>query len=133
MKTNGKLGIVIFVIILTIIGSWLLGRYYQDQIYSPIDPTSKETVSFVVNSGESGSSVGNRLAEQKLIRSPLAFRVYLRLSQLAGSIIQAGEYNLKSSMSLAEMVESFKHGTFDIKLTIPEGFRIEEVAGLIIS
>ena len=133
MVKNGKFTIVSIAILLIVVVTWVIGRYYRFQIYTPIDSLSKQTVNFVISTGENGALVGKRLAEFDLIRSSLAFRIFLRLNQLAGGAIQAGKYELSPAMNLSEIVEKFKHGTFDVKITIPEGLRIEQIAGSAIS
>lgn len=118
---------LVFFLFLAIIG-WGLGKYYQQQIYIPVDAGSHEIIEFVVTTGESGSQVGRRLRELGLIRSDLWFRLYLRLNQVQGAFLQAGSYQLSASMSLAQILEEFSHGTFDLQLTFIEGWRREEYA-----
>lgn len=71
--------------------------------------------------------VASRLHRADLIHWPLVFTWYLRLKGL-DSKIQAGEFKLTSLMSLPELVQSLTHGVADVLVTIPEGFRVEEVA-----
>jgi UPF0755 protein len=44
------------------------------------------------------------------------------------SELQAGDFRLSPSMNLFEITQNLTHGTVDIRLTIPEGFRREEIA-----
>jgi len=66
-----------------------------------------------------------------LIHSDLWFRLYLRLNQIQGQNIQAGEYQLSKTMSLAQILQEFQHGTFDVRLTFIEGWRKEQYAALL--
>jgi len=42
--------------------------------------------------------------------------------------IQAGSYRLSPSMTLQQVMDTLQHGTIDVWVTIPEGFRAEEIA-----
>ena len=83
--------------------------------------------SFVIKKGESISSIAQRLEEKKLIRSALAFKIKVRFSKLENKI-QAGSFSLKSSLALQEILSILTHGTTDLWLTFPEGWRKEEFA-----
>lgn len=83
--------------------------------------------SFVIKKGESLSSIAQRLEEKELIHSALAFKIKVRLDNL-GNKIQAGSFNLKPSLPLEEILTILTHGTTDLWLTFPEGWRQEEFA-----
>lgn len=114
------LGVVFSILILILIGGFLRLEF------SPINKSSKVT-HFVINQGDSVQAVAQRLADQGLIRQPLFWLVYLRLKGL-DSKVQAGEYQLSSSKSLPELAEVLTHGSTDVLVTIPEGWRVEEIA-----
>jgi UPF0755 protein len=89
------------------------------------DPTD---IPFVVDTGDSGATVANRLAARSLIRSALAFRLVVRLEGL-GSRLQAGSYELRPTMSTTQIAATFSEGQMvGGFLTIPEGWRIGQVA-----
>jgi UPF0755 protein len=67
------------------------------------------------------------LAEQKLIKHPLVFRVAAKISGQE-SKLQAGSYKLSQAMTPEELVTTLTQGSEDIWLTILEGWRAEEVA-----
>ena len=95
-----------------------------------VKPVSKEDTSqkiFVIERGEAIREVGNSLKKEGLIRDPV---VFFLLIKKAGSekAIQAGDYKLSPSMDLYKIVDTLKHGTIDLWVTIPEGFRAEEIA-----
>lgn len=94
----------------------------------PMQADSKELISFRIEKGESSASIAERLQKASLIRSGLFFRLYLRLTKQG---LQAGDYSLNQKMSLPEIVDKFQHGAFNVKLTIPEGLRKEEIARLV--
>ncbi len=82
---------------------------------------------FLIVKGSSASQIGNKMADAGLIRSPMAFKLYIRLSGKAAKI-QAGEYRLSSSFTLFQTVDQLLKGPVEIWVTIPEGLRREEIA-----
>jgi len=89
--------------------------------------SSDETMqSFIIPKGFSASQTGNKLADQGLIRNSLAFKFYVQLTAKAKRI-QAGEYLLSPSFSLAEIVAQFTKGPRGVWITVPEGLRREEI------
>lgn len=95
-----------------------------------IGPVNAQVVSpqvFVVRKGESSASVSRRLAEADLIKSNLAFRFLVYIKGYSGKV-QAGSFELSSSQNNQEIMRSLTHGTTDIWLTFPEGWRKEQMA-----
>lgn len=82
-------------------------------------------VTFVIPKGEGLSSVSRRLATEGLIRSSLAFKIFVLKEGLSGSI-QAGDFRLRPSLTLEEVAYVLTHGSLDVWLTFPEGWRREE-------
>lgn len=79
----------------------------------------------VIERGETLRQITTKLSENGLIRSPNLFIVYVTLKGLS-SQIEAGRYEIPPSLSLREVIEVLRHGSFDIKLTFLEGWRREE-------
>lgn len=94
-----------------------------------VRPTSTdETVrDFLITKGASASQIGNKLAQEGLIKDSLAFKFYLQLTGAAGRI-QAGEYALSPNLNLFQIVNELLRGPKEIWVTIPEGLRREEIA-----
>jgi UPF0755 protein len=112
--------LVIVIIIFSIARSFWTSQL--SQVSS--DQTPKD---FVIAKGESFSSVITRLDKEKLIKSPLFFNIYGRLS---GSIdkIQAGSFPLSPSMNAQEILKEITGQPEDLWVTLIEGWRIEEMA-----
>ena len=103
----------------------LLATFWWSVNSRPV--SSDETpISFLVTKGKSASQVGQLLYKEGLIKSPLAFKIYVQVTGKADKI-QAGEFELKKNMTLAEIVEAFGKGPLELWVTIPEGLRREEV------
>ena len=82
--------------------------------------------SFLITKGSSASSIGQKLKDNNFIRSSFAFKMYVQLTGKQQKI-QAGEYNLSSSWNLFKIVDQFVKGPEEVWVTIPEGFRKEQV------
>ena len=118
-----KLSILLILAVLILIPLYL---YYQQSL-NPVNPLAKDSVTFSIKSGEDVRSIAQRLYDENLIRSSLVFFLKARLTDY-GKKIQAGDFQLSPSMGMQEISQELLHGTSDIRLTIPEGWRREEIA-----
>jgi len=91
----------------------------------PIASQSTAEKLFVIQKGESSSSVADRLKRENLIKNALAFKILVYLRGFSDKI-QAGDFRLRPSLSAQEIAKALTHGTLDIWLTFPEGWRREE-------
>jgi UPF0755 protein len=82
---------------------------------------------FVVNRGESFSSIANRLEKENIIRSAAVFHL-LALKEGTINKVQAGDFRLNPQMTPLEIGLELTHGTLDSWVTILEGWRREEIA-----
>jgi UPF0755 protein len=81
-----------------------------------------------VEPGTSVATVAARLDSKGVITSARIFKLYLKLTGGAGSI-QAGEYELRTNLSMGEARSALKRGPsirFQ-KLTIPEGLTLDQI------
>lgn len=92
-------------------------------------PVSGQEISknFLVQKGAGASQIGIDLKKAGLIRSQIAFKVYIQLTSQSGKL-QSGEFRLSPSMNLFEIVKALQSGPIEFWVTIPEGLRREEVA-----
>lgn len=97
--------------------------------YKNIQPVSsnKDYQNFLISKGLSASQIGNKLQSAGLVKSALAFKIYLQFSGQAGKI-QAGEFRITPSFTLFQVVNALTHGPIELWVTIPEGLRREEIA-----
>lgn len=116
--------IILLSLILTIV---LILFLWWFQAIKPADPTNKTPNLFSIDHGEDVRKIADRLENQGLIRSPLAFFLMARITGM-GNKIQAGDFRLNPSMNLSQTLNTLMHGTTDVWLTIPEGWRNEEIA-----
>jgi UPF0755 protein len=122
-----KKGFSIFVLTLATAFIFLSGIFFwwqwASQPASAIKPAPAEI--FVIPKGEDLTSVAQRLEEQGLVRSALAFKI-LVLTQGLASSVQAGDFRLRPSFTLQQVASLLTRGSLDIWLTFPEGWRREE-------
>ncbi len=102
------------------------GMFWWSSVAKP-PSTETSLQDFLITKGSSASQIGNKLEKEGLVRSALAFKIYVQVSGKARRI-QAGEYKLSPSYSLFKMVDELTHGPAEIWVTIPEGLRREEIA-----
>jgi UPF0755 protein len=94
-----------------------------------VDPEDASRQTVTVRSGASAADIGADLQERGLVRSSLAFRLAAEQSGVGGSLA-AGDYDLSRSMTTNEILQVLARGQVKRGLvaTIPEGWRIEQIA-----
>jgi len=121
--------ITIIVLLLLVGGAF----FYAQSRLTPVDRNSNKKVNVTIPQGSSVQSIGTVLKKEDLIKSKSAFRYYVKLTHVSG--FQAGTYLFSPSMSLGEMVEKMEKGEVskqpDIRVTIPEGRQLVEIADII--
>lgn len=116
------------ILIFTLISIFLAGLWFKSAI-SPVSKTA-QTKTFVIPQGASLSEISKKLKKEELIKNALAFRI---LASVTGQTkkIQAGSFGLSPHLSAKAILKSLTLGTFDVWITIPEGWRVEEIAQLL--
>lgn len=94
---------------------------------SPVSSEVYESKRFVVRKGQSSGSIGAELYKAGLIRSELAFKFIVARDDFSRQL-QAGTFDLNSSMSTVEIAQALTKGSLDVWVTLPEGWRLEEMA-----
>ena len=116
-------------VILGMIFFLLVGFFWFQNSILPRSKT-QEFKTFVITPGESLEKISKRLQEEGIIKNSLTFRI---LAAGAGfsKKVQAGSFRLSSTESATQILVNLTKGTFDVWVTIPEGFRLEEIADLL--
>lgn len=83
--------------------------WWYDSAKQPVAPHSTTETTVVIPPGATPVEVGYLLQTNGLIRSTLAYRIYLKIHQLEGQI-QAGTYELSASESLPSIVGNLVNG-----------------------
>lgn len=83
---------------------------------------------FTIVPGEPARFVAARLAAEGFVRDAELFNLYVRVTGLERDI-EAGNFMLTETMSVPEVAEALQTALFEeVLVTIPEGFRAEEIA-----
>ena len=96
-------------------------------IYTPYD-SRYYTQTVTIPPKTSTYGIGLLLERAELINSPVLFFVYVKLCTFRS--LKAGNYQLDSQMSLAEIVKRLQAGAeiTSSMITIPEGFNLMQIA-----
>lgn len=116
-----KFSLIVLLIAVTLTGGFFWWRW----AFSPVSQPPGQNQIFVISKGEDLSSIAQRLKKDNLIKNSLAFKTFV-LAKGLSSQIQAGDFRVNSSWTVEEVTYLLTHGTLDIWLTFPEGWRREE-------
>lgn len=129
---NKKILFIIIAVLLTIV---LVGAGVCIWYKISIGKVSKnsEPINISIPMGSGTSNIADILKENGLIKSKIAFKVYVKLNKVTN--FQAGNYNLNKNMDLKEITDMLKTGIVEdpnqINLTYLEGKNIRWLANRI--
>lgn len=100
-----------------------------------ISPTNipSEGIYFTVNSGSSTYAVAKTLESSEVIRSPFAFRVFVKLLR-GDKSLNAGEYFIDKPINVIQLAQRMingEHGITAVKVTFPEGTSVKEMSAIL--
>lgn len=102
------------------------------QSLQPTEPG--EEIVFTIEPGTHSAQIAEDLEAHGLIRNADVFKIYLRLKN-EGHRFQAGDYALRPGMEPDEIIAKFNAGDVieepTVRITIPEGHTIWQIAGLV--
>ncbi len=110
-----------FVIVVVLAGFW----FFQN--LAPADPQVTAEEQFVIPPQATAAQVVASLSSRHLIKNPLAAKIYLRLTEL-DSRLRPGAYLVAPSQSVPDLVKTLISGPKDVWVTLPEGWRREQMA-----
>lgn len=129
MRARGRAlrSLLTLLLVFVVLGASASGLY----LYAVGGTGASQAVEVVVPKGATASAVGAILEEAGVIRSSLAFRLMASFRG-TGSEIKAGVYPMRTNMRLPDVFDLLEKGPEDptptVTVTIPEGFRLEQVA-----
>lgn len=129
-----KIVFIIAIALFLIVGGVTVGGYfYIKSALKPVDPGSKTEKIIEIPIGSSVSGIAQILEDNGIIKDARVFKYYVKLKNETG--FMAGDYKLKPSMSIPEIIERLKTGKamkkVVLKITIPEGKQLKEIASII--
>lgn len=101
-----------------------------EKFFLPVDTADETPVTFVVESGNSLTTVANNLEKEGLIRNRSVLK-YLMDFQGLGQKVQTGEYTLARNMTLGEIIDQLTTGDgnpLTRRITIIPGWTVEDIA-----
>lgn len=98
--------------------------WWNENLTAP--SVNDKEIRFVIPKGRSATQIGEKLADEGLVKNPLAFKIYVQVTGKAKKV-QAGEYTLSPNFSLIEVVDKLTSGPEELWVTVPEGLRREEI------
>ena len=93
---------------------------------TPVNPANRQTQTFIVARGDGVREVSKKLKDTGLIHDQIAFFLLVKKMGIEKNI-QAGSFQLSPSLSSYEIANRLTVGTEDVWITIPEGWRSEEI------
>ncbi len=118
-KASKKVGfvlLVIFLIAVIIIFSGIIWYKVSLRAVGQTCPTTSDSsdckddpINFEIASGETTTQIATSLQDKGIIKSSLAFNLYLKLERRSATL-KSGKYLVKKSMKVAELVDIFNAG-----------------------
>lgn len=117
-----------------VLGSW----YWWQKAIAPTansGNSSQPPITIKIPQGLSGQAIGKKLEQAGLIRSQLAWRIWLLVleRQEKHPRLKAGHYQFSQDLSLPEIGKQIRQGktiekNLSVEITIPEGWNQKEIA-----
>lgn len=124
-----KLVLVIIILLLVVANIWVI---YNGELQAV--GKSSDKIEFIVTENETYNSLATRLKTKNLIKSELAYKVYLRLNPPKNYLL-AGKYYLSEDMDVATLVKTLgteaKSTKETVTITFKEGKNMRHIASLI--
>lgn len=103
-------------------------RFYIGGLNYSLSPESTDRVVVDIKTGSTAEQIAQLLAEKKLIKSPLIFKLYLRQNDLSNQL-KAGRMILQENQNLKEIVDVLMRGkSEEMAVTILEGWTVKQIA-----
>lgn len=114
---------IIFVLFVLGVATFLL--YFKWALDVPASSDTKQSL-FEVKSGEGTFDIASRLKIRGFVHSDWIFFLDAKMK---AKPLMAGIYNLSPNMTMTQIYDAISNGETDvIKITIPEGYRTEQIA-----
>ena len=123
------IAILVAIIVLAVLGVFV---WYNVSI-SPVNEDDNTSYNIEISMGSGSATIAQKLENEGLIKSALAFKIYVKLNNVSN--FQAGTYNLAKNLSVEEITEILQTGKVTSKdvitITFVEGKNMRWVASKI--
>jgi UPF0755 protein len=132
MKSNKSTTVLTRVIVFFLVTAICIVGVFAWWITSAqsIDPTDTTPISFTIHPGDGVKAIATNLVSERLIRSPTAFFILVKIMGIEKKL-QAGDFRLNKSMDSKAVALALTHGFEDVWVTTLEGWRNEEVGAVL--
>jgi UPF0755 protein len=130
MKKKYFIRATVVILVLIVSVTFLLNRNTKKVINTPLVSTA-EKVDFEIISGQTLTDVIAALDSKGLIKDKKIVMAYIEKHGLASEVVP-GKYSISNFVSLPKLVDYMNNGILDnvpVKVTIPEGYDVEGIAG----
>lgn len=103
--------------------------FLKSEIKKPLNPADRTSKVIEIKQGEGAKEIAKKLEKNGIIKNKYYFLLYI-LKTNTRSQLKAGKYEFSPSMSIPVIVQKLISGdTYkeEVKITIPEGFRIDQI------
>lgn len=115
-----------FIVGVAAVVALLLAVSWWKTSVAPVNPKDTSSKQFVIASGDGVREISRKLKNENLIKNQIAFFILVKKLGIEKNI-QAGSFQLSPSLSAYDIAIRLTRGTEDVWITIPEGWRSEEV------
>ena len=124
--------VALIIVVLVIIAILAVFAWYNISV-SPVNKDDDTEYTIEIPKGSNSSTIAQKLENEGVIRSALAFRIYVKLNNVSN--LKAGTYDLTKSLSVEDMIEFIQTGKVSSKhsvsITFVEGKNMRWVASKI--
>lgn len=135
--SGARPGIIILSLILVLVafGCGFGALTVQADLVQPVAAAGAPTQAFVVSSGQNFNTIADGLEHQKLIRSALFLKLYMKIKNVSTPNIEPGTYQLSPSMSLTTILAALGKPPVPTQyaFTVPEGSRLSQYPDAIVN
>lgn len=131
MLRKGNILIKLLIFILILIAILLSVFFYLNSLKHPVDASSTNKMEVQIDEGSSSVKIASILKKNDLIKNEKYFLYYAKKNKLDN--FKSGVYEFSKSQNLDEILKSLNIGGRPAgeKVTIPEGYDINQIANLL--
>ena len=129
MKNNKLKKVLVIIVIVVVVGALGFKLYYNRLVNHPFKLTV-DSVELEVKDGQSLNDVLKKLSNQRIIGNTYLIKYYVKNNDVDTNI-KKGRYLIEKDMTLNTFLTNLSSGKVTAgltKVTIPEGYNIEEIA-----
>lgn len=127
MKKLKRIIIILIIFIVLVVVGFISIYFVQTNKVSSI---SKE-IEFEIKANDTYLSIGNRLKEQKLIKSVFFYKLSVKINKF--NKLEVGTYSLNQNMNIKKILTTLNSKSEDVQITFKEGYNIRHYASIISS